>query len=319
MYKNIIKQLLLVATVGLATSAMVSAQTTAPHRILELSPDVASLALGGTHLVTKSNNYIYANPTKVFGTEKPLTIYASGEFFAKFKDMKRESFGSVSAAYRLNDKHALFVGLRSLSGLKLARVNDLGGEMEDQLLHPAQMTFDAGYAFAFSDHLSAFATVSMLRSSTGQQSQSLFGGLGMSYNRSFELSGKSTHIEATLAGYNLGADVEVGKNMSYRLPSTVALGLGATMELATDHALGLQLQGARVTSYSETQIGAGMAYTLFKKYALRGGYQYYNEDVTFTSVGLGWELGCMTLEATYRIGMGEYTKNSAAVGLSINI
>lgn len=318
MYKNIIKQLLLTATVGIAGCITASAQTAA-HRILELNPDVASLALGGTHLVTKTQNYLYANPTKVFDIEKTLTINGSGEYFAKFKDMKRESFGSISAAYRLNDKHALFAGFRKLSGLKIARVNEVGQEVEDQLLRPAQMTFDAGYAFSFSDHLSAFATVSMLRSNTGRQSQSLFAGLGMSYTHTFDFLGKGTHFEATLAGYNLGEDVEYDKNISYRLPSTVALGLGATMELNTDHSLGLQAQGARVTSYSETQIGAGVEYIFRKKYALRGGYQHYNKDVSFTSVGLGWHIGHLTLEAAYRIGMGEYTKNSAAFSISINI
>ncbi|MDO4770944.1 PorV/PorQ family protein [Porphyromonas sp.] len=318
MYKNIIKKGLLFATLSVATSLVASAQVAAPHRLFELNPDVASHALGGTHLVTNSNNYIYANPTNIFRAEKSFTLYVSGEYLPKFADMKRESFGSLSAGYRFNERHALFAGLRMLSGLKLNRVNDLGTETEERLLRPSQMTFDAGYAFAFSENISAFATLSMLRSTTGQQTQSFFAGVGVNYTRTLQWMGKETHFRTTLAGYNLGEDVDFGKGMSYRLPSTVALGLGATMELTENQSLGLQAQVARITSYSDTQLGAGVEYSFLKMFSLRGGYQYYDKDVSFASVGAGLTIGRNVLGVAYRIGMGEYTKNSIACSFSIN-
>lgn len=292
------------------------AQSSTPHRIFELNPDVRSSALGGTNLVTQSSNYIYTNPTKVFNAEKALSISLSGEYLPKFDKMNREKFGTFGFSYRIHDRHALMIGARFVSGLTLTKHNSAGEEMDEEL-RPAQATFDLSYATKLTDDLSIFTTASMLRSTTGRSTQSYFYGLGASYQ--YELSsrsGRTTLLEATAAAYNLGEDVPYTKGLRYQLPSTVSLALGATTSLGKDYSLGLKMQGNYLTAYKEMQFGAGLEYSYRGALSVMAGYRRVYDGVSFLSLGISSQTGGVQLDVAYNIGIGPYTKGSLSTGVS---
>lgn len=310
MKKNIFKRFALI--IAIATfSANVIAQSSAPYRIFDLQPDVKSQSLGGTHLVSGSENYVYANPTQIFKANKAWSISVSGQLLPKYADMSREQYGTASLGYRINNKNALFVGVRYLTGGKIDAVNNIGQDSNSEI-NTTQMTVDAGYAFALNEQWSSFATVTLLKDNTIRSSSTMFAGVGLSYKNSFE----PLDVEATLAAYNLGKDVDYGKDMSYRLPTTIALGGSASRVLNDEHSLGLKAQVGYVTSYSTTQVGAGLEYCFRNLLALRGGYNHLDTDVGFATVGLGLNFSSITLDASYIIGVNEYTQNTLALGVS---
>ncbi|SUB78705.1 PorV/PorQ family protein [Porphyromonas macacae] len=316
MNKNIIKSAFIAVVSLFATNTV--AQTNSPFRILEQNADVRSQALGGTGLVVESNNYLYTNPAKLFGSDNKLAISAATQIMPKYEGYGREKYGALSIGYRLNCCHALFVGTRFLSGLSIPQ-EDVWGNNDSDDLKPSQTMLDLGYAYRLSSNWSAFGTASMLISTTGKRTTNYLFGLGVSYvnNTSLWKDEIPTKVEATLSAYNLGEDVDYGKGMSFRVPSTVALGLGARSLLNESHSLGIKAQVGYVTSYTTAQIGAGLEYAYNSFLALRTGYQHLDKDVDFYALGAGVTYKMLSFDVAYRIGLGSYTKNTVSLGLSL--
>lgn len=316
MNKNIILKFALIAAVSLfATSIMAQ---NSPLRILEQNADTRSDALGGTNLVVKSNNYLYTNPTKLFASDNKFAISASTEIMPKYDNFGREKFGIFSLGYKMNYHHALFIGGRFLSGLTVPRDNVWGDNSLDDL-KPRQISLDAAYAYRLNDNWSAFASASMFRVITGKQTTNYLFGVGISYrnNTSLWQGNIPTTLEATVSAHNLGQDLDYGKGMSFRAPSTVALGLGTTSLLNESHSLGIKAQVGYVTSYTTAQIGAGLEYAYNNFLALRTGYQHLDKDVDFYALGAGVTYKMLSFDVAYRIGLGSYTKNTVSLGLSL--
>ncbi len=316
MIKNIVCKSLAIGAVALI-SISASAQESTPLRILELNADVRSQALGGAHLVTNSNNYLYTNPTHIFGTDKQFSVYAGTEFLPKYDVAGREKYVAGALAYKINEHHAVFGGIRYLSGLSIPKTNNQGIDTNTDS-KPNQTTFDLGYAYNINDKFSAFATGSMIRSVTNKQTTNYTFGIGASYKDQANLFDGTlpTKWNATLSAYHLGQDLDYGKGVYFRMPSTVALGIGAVSELSEQHSIGLQLQGGYVTSYKESLVGVGASYSYRKMLDLRTGFQHMGEDMNFYSVGAGVTCGKFALDLTYRMGLGEFTHNTLSVGLS---
>lgn len=320
MTKNRLCKRLAVALVALLGTTTAWAQEGAPLRVLEFGADARTQALGGTHLATQSSNHLYTNPTHIFAREARLSVYVGGELLPKYAEVGRETFGVASVGVRLHERHALLAGVRYLSGLSIPRVNgqgvDVGGESK-----PNQTVLDLGYSYNATEHLSAYAVGSMIRSVSSRRTTNYTFGFGLSYrNRGDWFSGAlPTEWRATLAVAHLGQDLDYGDGVRFRMPSTVSLALGATSRLGADHSLGLQLQGGYVTSYKETALGVGASYCYRKLVGLHTGYQHQGKGLDFYGLGLSCSVGKVSLDLSYRWGLGEFTQNSLALGASLSL
>lgn len=307
---------MILATIALSATAM--AQRSVPFRTFDIQPDVKSQSLGGTHLVSGSKNYIYANPTYFFNADKRWSVYASGQILPKFDGMTREFYGNASLGYRFSEQHALFLGGRYLRGGELEVLSDIGNETQKHI-RTNQYTLDLGYAYALNDQWKGFVTASMLADNTIKANYSLFAGIGLSYSNVVALGSIDTNLEATLAAYNLGKVLNDDEAVSHRnLPSTIALGGRARTEIASMHTIGLSAQVGYVTPYPMVQAGVGLEYTYANFASVRTGFNHLEKDVNYATIGLGLDIASIVLDASYNIGLNEYTKNTIALGLSLS-
>lgn len=317
MIKKILCKSLAVAGATLIATS-VCAQGNAPLRILELNPDARSQALGGTNLVTHSNNYLYTNPTNIFGVESRFSAYVGTEFMPKQEIGGREKYVVASAGYKLNEHHAIFGGFRYLSGLSIPKVNGMGEDLATNI-KPNQTILDLGYAYNSCDKFFAYATAAMIRSVSNKQTTNYIFGVGVSYKDEAALFDGTlpTRWTATLSAHHFGQDLNYGEGVSYRMPSTISLGVGAMSDINEDHSVGLQLQGGYVTSYKESQIGVGASYEYRKMIGVHTGFQHQGKGLDFYSLGTSLTFGKVSVNLTYRLGLSEFTRNSLAVGASI--
>lgn len=314
MKKYLLSSIFIAATISLTGIA----QTSAPYRIFDLPTDVKSQALGGSHLVSGSKHYIYANPTDLFDSDETWTVAMTGHLLPEFEGMTRELYGSASIGYQFHQSHALFFGTRYLRGGKLDQVDDLGITTTKNS-PPLQMSFDLGYAYRLNDHWSAFATASVITNNNTESNNSIFAGVGVSYRNTFEvLDSRATDLHASFSAYNLGQDVKYSQSMSFHLPSTIALGISAETPFDDQNTLGIKAQVSQVTSYNRTQIGTGLEYQYMNMLALRAGFNHFDTSVNYATVGLGFNLNPITIDASYIIGLNKYVKNTLAIGLSFD-
>lgn len=313
---KVVKMLLLSSLAVLSNSLLAQDNVVLPF--LHLNPDVRTTAVGDVRMSTQPSAYIYSDPTASLYVEdrKLFASYSLG-LYPKLSG-SRQSFNSLSLAYRLSPKHSVLLGSRLLGGLEVDILDDYGSLGK---LKPMDFSIDLGYAYQATDQLSMYGIVSYVNSYNGTTAHVGLISLGLAY-RDTMLIGRKTfayRLGATLD--NLGTKVRYGTAApSVNPPSTVSLSAAMDTDLSAQVRLGVGLSSRYLYASDNAKkfsVALGTELTLWDTLALRAGYHSVSGG-SYASLGAGYKWRNVALDAAYVItSVSDY--NNLRLGLSLNL
>ncbi len=313
---KVIKILLLSGLAVLSNKSIAQDNVVLPF--LHLNPDVRTAAVGDARMTSQPSAYIYSDPTaSLYVEDHKLSASYSLGLYPKVSG-ERQSFNSLSLAYRLSQRHSILVGARLLSGLEVDILDDYGSLGR---LRPMDFSIDLGYAYQATEQLSLYGVASYVNSYNGATAHVGLISLGATY-RDTMLIGRKTfayRLGATLD--NLGTNVRYGTtSQSVSPPSTVSLSAAMDTELSTQVRLGWGLSSRYLYTSDNAKkfsLALGTELTLWNTLALRAGYHSVSGG-SYTSLGVGYKWRNVTLDAAYILAsVSDY--NNLRLGLSLNL
>lgn len=285
---------------------------------LQINPDVRTAGMGDVRLATSRGSYIYSDPTASLDTThgKLSGTYSIG-LYPKISG-NRQSFNALALSYRLSDRHAILLGARLLSGLKVDIVNSFG---RVGTLAPIDFSVDLGYAFQATDKLSFYGVGTYVNSYNGSTAHVALASVGAVY-RSDLIIGKRR------LGYHVGTSIDhIGSKVRYGTdgqgvasPSSVSLYLSADTELSSLLHCTLGVSSRYHFSSSSTRqlaLSAGAELSLYQDYSLRAGYHALAMG-SYGSVGFGYRWKYFSFDLAYMIA-SESTYNNLRLGISLQL
>lgn len=309
MNNNMIRTLMV--GVALLLAMMVNAQSRSLP-LLEAPTDARAVAMGGQTLIHTESNYIFLNPVSILYGDQVTSVGVTGMMYPSFNGVDGTlMYGNFSAAYRLHDRHVLHVGGRYQGGLTYpgGATDQFGKPGKD--ISPYDYSVDLAYGFRITDQLAAFATGSFLQSYIAEAAYSAGFGLGVNYHSADLLPMDGALFNAAVAVRDLGAPIEYN-GTNYDLPSNVTAGVDVRLPFAPEHVISFAV-GARYffmpTNSSLLQLNVGGEYSWNDMIAIRGGFQYGQNETSVATFGAGVHFAGFRLDATYLLGIAEYTPN----------
>lgn len=300
---NIFVAVLLLA---LCSVGVGQAQVGNPLPLLEEGVDARAVAMGNLGLLSSDRNHLYTNPTSLVQIDGAKISATLGGSVARSMPGAegRLMHGVASVGYRFLDRHALFLGARYQGGLSFkSNSGQFGNTGKARTLSPFEYTVDLGYAFRLSDHWSAFAIGSFFQSYSGRSVMGGFGGLGVNYRTSFDLSGMDGGILNVAAKVSdVTVPIYYSSREGFNLPSKAELvgdfRMLASKNLEATFALGGRYYFLPADNRTfQANVGAEVKY--YKIVALRAGYQYSQAGNNFLTVGGGVEYFGVKLDVAY--------------------
>lgn len=285
--------------------------------ILEVNPDARSMAMGNVSLMSTDRNYLYVNPSSIFYNAERYSASVNGTIFPKNDDVSgRLLYGNASAAWRFADRHAAFIGYRYLGGEKIASVTDQFGTPGDEI-KPLDWSFDIGYSFKINNELSAFATGSFIQSKTDRTANAVSFGVGANYRTYVKLGNMQSQLNIAARVLDIGAPIEYDSE-KYDLPTSAEASADITMPLSDINKLNIAV-GSRYfflpTDAALLTVGAGAEYTYNNLVSTRLGYRYGENESSRTTLGLGFNIKFVSVDAAYSIA-NDTDFNMIHVGLT---
>lgn len=286
--------------------------------ILEVNSDARSMAMGNVSLMSTDRNYLYVNPSSIFYNAERYSASVNGTMFPKNDDVSgRLLYGNASAAWRFADRHAAFIGYRYLGGEKIASVTDQFGTTGKEI-KPLDWSFDFGYSFKITNELSAFATGSFIQSKIDKSANTFSFGVGANYRTDIRLGAMDSKLNIAARVLDIGPQIEYNSNSKYDLPTSVQASADITMPLSDINKLNITV-GSRYfilpTDASLFTVGAGAEYTYNNLVSARAGYNYGENETSRTTLGLGFNIEFISIDAAYSIA-NDTDFNMIHVGLT---
>lgn len=303
--------------VGLGATLSLNAQESRSLPFLEVSSDARSAAMGGSTMGEARSAYLYTNPTSLLTAEGRIYgSYSFGKYTSS--ELSEIQYHTVSAGYRLGSRHAFLLGSRYYKGLPTHKEDEYG---ERKQLKPMDYSVDIAYAYAFSDHLSAYVVGTFIQSYVGKVAFTGGGSVGLYYRNAPVSVETPLRYTIGLSADNIGGKVQYGKKgYEGKMPGSVAVG-GDLMTRLTDQ-IGVGISMTHRLFFTPNNAsrytgGIGLEADYMQKGFVRAGMQLMHESNVAT-FGAGCRLGAITLDGTYRKGMKDSGVDSFWVGLSVN-
>lgn len=273
--------------------------------LLERNPDARSIAMGNVSLMSTNRNYLYVNPTSIFYNAETYSASVNGTLFPKNDDdvSGRLLYGNASAAWRFADKHAAFIGYRYLGGEKITSLSDQFGTPGKEI-KPIDWSFDIGYSFKVNDKLSAFATGSFIQSKITSTASTVSFGIGANYRSYLNLGSMESQLNIAARVLDIGPPIEYNSNNEYDLPTSAQASADITLPLSDINRLNIAIGSRYFFLPSDATlftIGAGGEYTYNNLISARAGYNYGENDFSQITLGLGFNIKFVSIDAAYSI------------------
>ncbi len=280
-----------IATLGLSVNTQAQSLP-----ILGLTGNARNASMGDVRLGEAKGMYIYTNPSS-FVLDKEHKAYVSSSLGRLPKaDAQSPKFGFASVGYRLGN-HALMLGCRALDGIPFEQINSLGLKVKE--IKPKDQTFDIAYATSVGKHFSGYAMLSVISTYNGYRRNVVAGSLGLFYRNEF---GKGINYTLGLSLNNLGQDLDYGRDVVYKLPTTSRIGGSVNYTISENHSLGLHLEGAYLMypkDKAEFTKSIGLEYNLYKHFSLRTGY-HLEDGYNYYALGAGINFSDFVADFAYQ-------------------
>ena len=293
------KQLIAILLLSTAATGTLHAQGR-PMPLLELPASPEVLATGNTARGEVHGNYLYTNPAAVFGASKPRGVDA--RFGILSVNNRTQTFQSVSADYRVG-KNAFFLGTRYWN---IGSVNTFVGLNMQQTAHKKvsldAFRIDVGYARALTPRWTAFIATGYANERGVTTQTAWQNTLGVQYADSTQVAQLPVRFAASVAAQNVG--VVHYRHHTKALAPRLSAGGSIVLKPQSNHSFALyadagfypKMGGAQ----SAADLGAGIRYTLLRRYSLAAGHHTGDNDNYWTA-GASVALGAFTLDAAAQL------------------
>ena len=295
------KRIILTLTLLLsAVCAPAWAQGSSAAQFLDISPDAASLSLGGSGLTLDAGAFsVWSNPASSALSSKKLAVGAAYGLWQP--SYSASSYAAASGFVRIGKSLAV----NFLGKYYMHQSYDLTGEdgIVNGSFTPNEMNFALGVSYALLPSLSLGVNLGYVRSDIGapQAGSALVSDLALQY--------RYKDLDAALSVRNLGTKISYGGASSYSLPSKAELGLSYTLgrTKAADHRLALHDQASAYLADSLFRLAGGLRYSFKETVYIAGGYSTVlsSPEMGFASVGAGLRLWGVELGACYLLGSSD--------------
>ncbi len=274
---------------------------------LRVNADARTAAMGNASMGEATGMYLYTNPTSFLqdSTNRFYGAYTLG--LLPKAEGNQILYHGASFGYK-HGKQAFMLGMRALHGAEVAKMNEAG--TMGKPIKPYDYALDLSYTRDLGGNFAAYVTGTFVQSYIGKTSFTGSASGGVYYR------GELDYIDYTIGAgfYNLGAPVKYGNN-EYDQPTSVGLG--------GSFAFGEHLNLAWTTRYYVAPKGAedfvgslGAEYKINEEFDVRAGYNFEDKNSCAT-VGLGYNMKQLSINAAYQITTEEGLDNSLFVGLSM--
>jgi len=294
------KILLLILLICVFTTTMV-AQSNRSLPFLEINSDTRTSGMGNTNMGESESMYLYTNPTSVFHKEDKFYCSYSIGIYPEIEN-NRQLFHTVSAGFKLADKHALMIGLRSLSGYEVISMDEEGGL---EFLYPTDKAIDLAYALQITPNFSTYIGGSYIHSDLGKVATTLGLNAGAYYHHQYQTHSNYGYYTLGISINDLGGKVKYGNDGNENpLPTSIGLGGSLLFPFHNDHSINVGLTSRYYmlpSNASELSTGLGLEYELFNTVSLRTGY-YWSKEINYLTMGLGCNIKFLRLDAAFQKG-----------------
>lgn len=294
------KRIILTLTLLLSAASLSSrAQGTSAAQFLDISPDAASLSLGGSGLTLSEGAFsVWSNPASSALSSKKLAAGASYGLWQP--SYSASSFAAASGYVRLGKK----LSVNFLGKYYMHKSYDIAGAdgIVSGSFTPSEMNFALGVSYALLPTLSLGVNLGYLHSDIGapESASGLVSDLALQY--------RYKDLDAALALRNLGTKISYGAS-SYSLPTRADLGLSYTLgrSRAADHTLALHAQASAYLADSLFRLAGGLRYSFKQTAYIAGGYSAVlsSPEMGFASLGAGLSLWGVEIGAAYLLGSSD--------------
>ena len=307
--KRTLTTILLAASLGSAA---------AQSRILplgDMAASAASLASGGSRYAG-GGAAVYTRPSSAFAQDGSFGADYSAAIIPA--DGCTQTLHTLTAAWH-GGRHAVLLGGRYwLQGKQDIFVDDNMSETSDPRLTMHSCAFDAGYAFAISQSMHAYATVGYVAEKALATVSAVRATVGADYMGGGSLFGLGAKYVAGASVSNIGrySGGGSGGSLSPRigLGGSVAIAPGARQTLSVNADAGMYLASGNAKSAAE--LAAGVGYTFLDSYTLRVGTHVGDHDNAFAA-GAEARIGRLfTVSGSVRIAAASDVCNIYMIGLS---
>lgn len=271
--------------------------------LLEENPDARSIAMGDVSLMSTDRNFLYVNPSSIFYSASKYSASINGTFFPKNDDVSGSLlYGNASAAFRLADRHAAFIGYRYLGGQTITGQTDQYGTLGEDI-KPVDWSFDIGYSFKINDKFSAFARGSFIQSKIEESNNTFSFSVGGNYRTNLNLGNMESQLNIAARVLDIGPAIESSSDMKYDLPTSAQASADLSLPLSDINRLSIALGGRYYLPKDATllTVGAGAEYTYNNLVSARMGYRYGENETSRTTLGVGLNIKFISIDAAYSI------------------
>lgn len=289
----------------------------AQSRILplgDMAASAASLASGGSRYAD-GDAAVYTRPSAAFGQDGSFGAGYSAAIIPS--DGYTQTLHTLTAAWH-GGRHAVVLGGRYwLQGKQDIFVDDNMGETADRSLTMRSYALDAGYAFAVSRSVHAYATVGYVAEKTLSTVGGVRATVGADYTCGGRLFGLEAKYVAGASVSNLGRYSGGGNSGSL----SPRIGLGGSVELVPGSRQAISVNAdagmylASGSAKSAAELAAGVGYTFLDCYTLRVGTHVGDHDNALTA-GAEARIGPVSVSGGVRIAAASDVSNIYMVGLA---
>ena len=222
-------------------------------------------------------------------------------------DYNKSSLLNIGGFYNLGEKFGFAAGFKNNS-LPEVQLTDVNGNLLNAFT-PKEFLIDLGIAYKIIENLSASANFRYISSDMGGSKSG--SAVAIDINGFYRLN----NINLGLGITNLGSKIDYG-SLKYNLPARIKGGISYMYSITETHSL---LGSAEInyqllpSDYSGIVGGVGIEYQFKKMIALRGGYNFGNEEKTtpnFITLGAGISFKGITFDAAYWLSGDESLVNN---------
>lgn len=313
--------LLILLSAGACLISHKSNAQSRPLPILQTPLDARASSMGGASLTSTETNYLYTNPTSMLYQDTRLTVSALGILYPSYGGANgRLKNGTISAGYKLLDKHVLYAGFRYQGGLSYKITSSPFDSQESLEYNPFDWVADLGYAYKVSDEMALFGTASFIQSYTGRAAYAGTFAVGANYLTYLQMGQKDARLNISTRIADFGTRLYYSSSEKYIIPSRAEL----TTDIAVPMGQKFQIAALAAARYYfsptnnqllQGSLGVETTYDLF---SLRGGVQLGTKSTSHWTCGAGIKFMGAAIDFAYLRGLNSIHSDRLMLTLSYN-
>lgn len=287
-----------------------------PATFLDINPDPYAMSMGNAGAAMNATAFsMWNNNASTVFSENKMDIGLSYGMWQP--GMSGNNVIALAGYGNVADFMSISAGFKYLMDKPYDISNEDGLHLGQ--FKPSDMTIGVGLAFKFAKIVSLSANFNYIHSAIADDAKA--NAFGVDFGAMVNLR----FMKIGLTASNIGTKIKYAEKLDpFSMPANIKLGLGTTQKLGSadvkKHEISASLQAGYVLSYNTFFAELGLEYKYNDLFRVAAGYHYGDSKVyipQYASVGLGFKVAGVYLNASYLIGLGSQSpiSNTFSVGL----